>query len=44
MNKILRKVFVEITNIEKLGVSTLKLKNIRPVAFEELVPNFAQLV
>lgn len=44
MNKILRRVFIEITVLGKMGVSTLKTKGIRPIAFEELVPNFAELL
>jgi hypothetical protein len=44
MNKILRKIFYEITVISKMGVSTLKVKGIRPISFEELVPNFNELL
>lgn len=44
MNKILRKIFYEMTIIGKLGVSTLKAKGIRPVLFEEFIPNFSQLL
>ena len=40
MNKILRKIFFEVTVISRMGVSTLKTKNIRPVVFEEILPNF----
>lgn len=44
MNKILRKIFFEVTVISKVGVSTLKTKSIRPIIFEELVPNFSELL
>jgi hypothetical protein len=33
MNKILRRVFIEITVLGKMGVSTLKPKGIRAIAF-----------
>lgn len=44
MNKILRKIFYEITVINKMGVSTLKVKGIRSISFEELIPNFNDLL
>lgn len=44
MNKILRKIFYEITVINKMGVSTLKPKGIRSISFEELIPNFNDLL
>lgn len=44
MNKILRRVFIEITVLGKMGVSTLKTKGIRPISFEELIPNFSELL
>lgn len=44
MNKILRKIFYEITVINKMGISTLKAKGIRSISFEELIPNFNDLL
>jgi hypothetical protein len=44
MNKILRKVFFEVTSISKMGVSTLKTKGIKAVSFDELIPNFTELL
>lgn len=43
MNKVLRKVFLEITTLGKMGVSSIKTKPIRPVSFEDLIPNFNEL-
>lgn len=44
MNKILRKIFYEVTTISKMGVSSLKVKGIKAISFEELIPNFNQLL
>jgi hypothetical protein len=44
MNKILRKIFIEITVLGKTGVSTLKTKPIRPITFDDLLPNFHMLL
>ena len=44
MNKVLRKIFLEITILGKMGVSTLKVKNIRPITFDDLIPNFNEML
>ena len=44
MNKVLRKVFLEITVLGKVGVSSLKVKNIKPITFDDLIPNFNELL
>jgi len=43
MNKVLRKIFLEITTLGKMGVSSIKIKPIRAIAFEDLIPNFREL-
>lgn len=44
MNKVLRKIFVEITVLGKVGVSSLKAKNIKSITFDDLIPNFSELL
>ena len=40
----LRKIFVEITVLGKVGVSSLKAKNIKSITFDDLIPNFSELL
>ena len=44
MNKVLRKIFLEITVLGKVGVSSPKTKNIKPITFDDLIPNFNDLL